>query len=309
MISFEISVKKRRLTADLLSVRNRMITIAYTHVGSDKTLQELAKALSKVELKNYPKASQKMREQVLFYAKKCKATLPKKTEKEDQDIMFPLVSRFFERNHVGQVIKQKVVYPTAQKFEENEKKAYIKTIIDTQFETGENAIFFLCSEHGDCAEDHLAYQGKLYVDRHWRKKVAKKEDKDKIQAFISMNQIKRMQWVIFRPVWMITRPNCRHYFQPLTAEEAMSESVSVLIAKYDMYHDVGQRGAFQSIEHPINKGWYTKSNVKSILNQYLDRLRMHKEMYEAHPNQELASQIRKDRLLVERWRRYYKINF
>ena len=64
-----------------------------------------------------------------------------------------------------------------------------------------------------------------------------------------------------------------------------------------------------AIACPIIKGWYTKSNVLSILNQYLERLRLHKAMYEEQPNAEILSQIRKDRVLVERWRKYLKANF
>lgn len=302
----QIADKKRKLISDLLTARNKMLAIAYRSIGSGETLQELAKRLNRVELRNQAKAINSMKGIVLRVSKKCKSTLPK--EEDDPNIIFPIIWGYFDRHQVPQGLKQKVVYPAAQKFEENEKKAYIEFLEERKFETGENAIFYLASEHDDCAEDHLPYQGKLYCDKHWRSKVANK-DKAAIQSFISSHQIKPMQWVISRPAWLITRPNCRHYFQPIPVEEAFTNTIPALIEKYQMHHEVGQRGSLQSIRHPINKGWYTKSNVMSILNQYLERLRLHKELYEAKQTQEMADQIRKDRLLVERWRRYLRVNF
>ena len=309
MKPWEIERKKNRLISELLSARNQMIVLAYRAVGSGQTLAQLAKSLKEVQLKNYPKTIENMRSRVLHFSKKAKAIVP---PDEEPDIIFPLVWRYFERNKIAQQIKQKDIYPTAQKFEEREKKAYIRVLLekpDMPYGLGQEKIFFLCSAHGDCAEDHLEWQGRLYVDKDWRKQVSDNMQKQKIQEFISANQIKKFQWVIGNPVWLITRPNCRHYFQPLTSEEAMSKSVPELISEYDMYHDIGVRAGMQSIRHPINKGWYTKSNVLSILNQYLERLRLHKAMYEEQPNAEILSQIRKDRVLVERWRKYLKANF
>lgn len=88
-------------------------------------------------------------------------------------------------------------------------------------------IFFIASAHADCADDHIDYQGKIYVKEDWQRYI-KPERIDEIQSFINKNNIATMEWVISKPVYFTTRPNCRHYFRPITIEQALNKSLNEL---------------------------------------------------------------------------------
>ena len=78
-------------------------------------------------------------------------------------------------------------------------------------------IFFLASSHADCADDHVDYQGKIYVKENWQRFI-KPEKIAEIQDFITKKDIKTMEWVIGKPV----------YFTPITIEQALKKSLKEL---------------------------------------------------------------------------------
>lgn len=90
-----------------------------------------------------------------------------------------------------------------------------------------NIIFFLCSTHGDPAKDHKAYQGKVYVDRFWRQKVSG-SDYYKVASYIKNHNIKTVQYIMGAPVWLTTRPYCKHYFIPLQTSAVLTSSANKL---------------------------------------------------------------------------------
>ncbi len=82
-------------------------------------------------------------------------------------------------------------------------------------------IFYLASEHPDCADDHKDYQGKIYIKDSWRTIIKQKELIPKIEAFINQKRIMTIEKAIAQPIWLSTRPNCRHYFTPITVQQAL----------------------------------------------------------------------------------------
>lgn len=101
-----------------------------------------------------------------------------------------------------------------------EKKAAVKE----ELRSG-NTIFFLCSSHKNCASDHIDYQGKIYVDRFWRQKVSGAEYRA-VASYISNRYVSTIQGVMGEPVYMTTRPYCKHYFIPLDTATVLSKSVN-----------------------------------------------------------------------------------
>lgn len=163
-------------------------------------------------------------------------------------------------------------------------------------------IFYLVSYHSDCATDHIPYQGKMYVDR-----TGLTQD-EKIEAD-KHGVIASFQEIIGAPVWLITRPNCRHYFVVLTLDEIKGKTNSELLRKYDMIHKIGPRNK-KTINHAINKGRYSETNVKSIIRQYERREFFHKALRKInHKDTELNKMLLKDKLLVEKWNDFYKNNY
>ena len=88
-------------------------------------------------------------------------------------------------------------------------------------------IFYLASEHADCADDHASYQGKLYVNEKWETIISDKDLKERVKSFIQKNNIQTLQWVKGKPVWFTTRPNCRHFLMPITIEQATGNLVDL----------------------------------------------------------------------------------
>lgn len=88
-------------------------------------------------------------------------------------------------------------------------------------------IFYLCSRHSNCAEDHTAYEGRLYYDRFWRTKYKGQPEwiQRKIQEFILRNKLLALQSIVKGPVWLTTRPYCKHFFTRVDTLEALTSKL------------------------------------------------------------------------------------
>ena len=140
-------------------------------------------------------------------------------------------------------------------------------------------IFYVASKHADSAKDHEPWQGRIYVDRYWHN-----YDTDgRLGKFIRENNIQTAQWVTGKPVWFITRPNCRHYFTNYTIEQILSGKYRIPNRK------IGDRRL------------QTPAGVN--LEYYENRLKMLLTLYKKHPTALLKKQIKKTRLLITKWRR------
>ena len=168
-----------------------------------------------------------------------------------------------------------------------EKEKVIKDTVKDARRAGN--IFYLCSKHDDCAEDHKDYQGKIYVDE-------KAQPTPQEWEYIKQNGIQSFQWVTFRPVWMTTRPHCRHYFKSLKTEDVLNHSVSQLIRNHRMHHKEGKY-EMQTIRYKTGK---------ETLRAYEERLRYHEYLYAIHKTETLRKLISKDKMLIKKWRDYLK---
>lgn len=88
---------------------------------------------------------------------------------------------------------------------------------DYQLEAGASLgiVFYLCSQHSDCAKDHIDYQGKIYYDEGYSSFGFKEDILDQIEKYISSHKLKSIQSVRDNEPYLTTRPNCRHYFEPI----------------------------------------------------------------------------------------------
>lgn len=84
-------------------------------------------------------------------------------------------------------------------------------------------VFFICSQHEKPAEDHRDYQGKIYVDRFWRTKVSGTMYYA-VSSYIKNHNVVTVQEIMREPVWLTTRPNCKHYFIPLQTASVLHRS-------------------------------------------------------------------------------------
>lgn len=208
---------------------------------------------------------------------------------------------------------KKAANSEARKAEEGMKESGAEEAINKARSQPVPAPFWIVSWHGDCAEDHEAWQGRLYFDSAWKSFVPQGE-RESVEAVIRSRGMKSIQWAMGRPVWMITRPNCRHYAEPVSADEAMKKTDSEILESHRMIHEIGPRGVRQTIRHSTRREWYTRENVESIIRQYEERLRALLAMAEQAKGlpltmQEIARDISKTRMLIAKWKRFLKEAF
>lgn len=109
-------------------------------------------------------------------------------------------------------------------------------------------IFYLCSYHSNPAVDHKDFQGTVYVDRFWRTKVSG-ADYYKVASYIKNRNIKTIQSIMGPPVYLTTRPYCKHYFTPMVTSEVLSSSPKALL-----HHS----GSFHYSKETANESYYDR---------------------------------------------------
>ena len=95
-------------------------------------------------------------------------------------------------------------------------------------------IFYACSSHSKPAKDHADYQGKIYVDRYWRKYctgTGPEWMEAAIEDFIQKNNIITVQKIMGPPVWLGTRSYCRHFFTPVSTLTVLTEQPKEYVRK------------------------------------------------------------------------------
>lgn len=92
----------------------------------------------------------------------------------------------------------------------------------------EDTVFFLCSAHINPAPDHKDYQGKIYYDMFWRQKVSGNEYRA-VYSYIKNHKLESVQGISDSPVYLTTRPYCRHYFIPLETSTVLSSSARKIL--------------------------------------------------------------------------------
>lgn len=222
----------------------------------------------------------------------------------------------FKKNKVDTNINQKILKITndietlekantiKEELKENRKN---KGVIDTRDfgYISVSKMFYLCSSHDDCAEDHLPYQGKMYIDEKWQSLVHSPQEKALIQLYISKHNIQSLQMVMDKPVWLITRPNCRHFFKALPTEEVLKYDIKVLTKNYKTHRAIGDRQYLQTLRHSTNKKWYEEiRNAELILEKYKERLNLHQELYKKFKSLLVKNAIQKDKMLIAKWNKY-----
>lgn len=129
----------------------------------------------------------------------------------------------------------------------------MKTRTDIQQDIGKNmisagqeagVIFYITSFYGDCAPDHVDYQGKIYVDENWES-LAPKDRLDEIRDYISSHKLMTVQEVSEKDPFLTTRPNCRHYFQYISIDEVLGAKTEDDVNKIRQERGLNSGGKYQ----------------------------------------------------------------
>ena len=95
-------------------------------------------------------------------------------------------------------------------------------------------IFYVCSKHSNPAPDHADYQGRVYVDRYWREKVTAAQYYP-VLSYIKNRGIMTVQEIMGEPVYLTTRPYCKHYFIPVATSTVLHQSEKKTVEQFGIH--------------------------------------------------------------------------
>lgn len=185
-------------------------------------------------------------------------------------------SRVYESMRKFIPFLEKIKNEIGKSIEIRDKRKYLDNLTD-------KGIFYLCSSHTDCAKDHLDYQGKMYVSTDWRSRCADEATKNRVRAYIRNHKCKTIEEIVGAPVYMTTRPNCRHYFIRMEVEEVMHNSINKLLREHKM------------IKNTVSSYEY------NMYRMYYERLRALLALRDICPCLELEKDISKTRRIMKKW--------
>lgn len=276
----KIAKQMRKSKKSLKKIRNSFSEILYEGLVNKKSIAEIQKEILKVHNSSEIK-SNKLCNFFLNLVKEIKKKIPKvqNNQKSLSMLVFQFMQKMKTYNTSNSIINKDVVERYEKiKMLELEKATNLKRKKETE------QIFYLISKHKDCAKDHIDYQGKLYVDDKWRMVLG---NDDEVQDFIIENDIKTFQWVTSKPVYMITRPYCRHFFKELTFKEVKKYNIDKLLKKNKMVFDEGK------------KEFQTKK-IRAI-EELKEMLAYYEKLYAIQKNELLELQIKKCKFLIKKY--------
>ena len=177
-------------------------------------------------------------------------------------------------------------YGYKEYMEMNVRTTIQQEIGEQQLETGKaaNVVFYISNVFGDSADDHADYQGQIYYDERYKSFNLNADIKTRIKEFIATNKIKSVQWVRDKPVYLTTRPNCRHTLTPISIDQALGNKPKELVR------------ALQ-----LQKGSYKDKNYQLTQEQRYNERMIRKFKARAEANDKLGYDSRQDKLRMRQW--------
>lgn len=194
------------------------------------------------------------------------------TKETDGIILATLLMKRFEKLRVYQRFISLVNQEVRNK-EASVKEKVIRQLTSYGIENREH--FALVSKHLDSAIDHADHQGKIYLLTN-----DLQESELLLARKIGIN--KTLSSVMHDKPYLITRPNCRHYFITLSESDIGDKSVDTLLKENKMITKVGSRV------------------IKNLRNNTSIKLNYYKELYKVRRVPYLAGRIKKLKELVEK---------
>ena len=198
--------------------------------------------------------------------------LKQDTKETDGIILATLLMKRFEKLRVYERFISLVNQEVRNK-EASVKEKIIRQLTSYGIENREH--FALVSKHLDSAIDHINYQGKIYL-------LTNDLQESELLLARRLGIEKTLTSVMHDKPYLITRPNCRHYFITLSESDIGSKSVDTLLKENKMITKVGSRV------------------IKNLRNNTSIKLNYYKELYKVRKTPYLASRIKKLKELVEK---------
>ena len=291
----------------LTQLKQTYLVTIYSGIVKQKSVKQIHKDLYDDTMRQ--KSQGLMLDKVMYNnAKKLTNKLKKEVKDEDDGLLLGIFAFKLLKKHKANEYLSQNQYNAVKDFEAKQKKEIIEDEIQYNREV-KGMVFYLASEHADSADDHRDFQGKMYIDKDWRDVIKDKKLRAQVVEYVRTNNIETLQKIMHRPVWLITRPNCRHYFKAVSVEEALNLSPQSLLKKYDMKTKIGDRSVLQTTAHRLRYEGYTRENIEGVIEKYRERLALHIQMNKVQTSPLLVNAIKKDKMLINKWNSYLKYHF
>lgn len=205
----DVNDKKIEIRANV----NAKKTIQELQTRVSATLNKLPTAIQKAQVKNITSIANKVGIQPQF----------KRMESLYEGIVSHTQTTSSLNNAPKIVYKDKRMVGFREYMNMNVRTTFQQSANEFQMQSAKDngLVFYLCSSHADCANDHADYQGKMYIDENWESIVNSEEERNQIEAYLLANKIETIQSVRDNAPYLVTRPNCRHYLMPVSTEEVV----------------------------------------------------------------------------------------
>lgn len=138
-----------------------------------------------------------------------------------------------------------------------------KNMVKAGLENG--VVFYICSYHGDCAPDHVDYQGKIYYDKNWKSNIQDVDLRQEIQEYIDKHSLMSIQKVMKEPVYLTSRPNCRHYFQYISIDEVLAINNEDELDEKRKELDLNSKGKYKPEKYEaLKEQRYNERRIRKI---------------------------------------------
>lgn len=280
--------------------RNRLLSNIFGDVIDNRPIGEIHAKIRKITaISGLP---QQYTKGIVDYAIKLSTKAKRQTKNMTPlDVAIGVYALFTKEQSYQRITK--ATNEILVKYEAEQKEITIQKEIEYNRKLENPRIFYLSSEHNDCALDHRDWQGKVYIDEKWESYVKDEDRKRQVRDYLRTHKVLTFQWVTSKPVWFITRPHCRHYFRALTIDDIIHKPLKKLITNYKMHQKIGKR-ITQTLAHPTNKKWYKVTNIENIISRYESRLQYHEALYSKRKLLDLKKAIEKDKFLIKKWKKY-----
>lgn len=150
----------------------------------------------------------------------------------------------------------------------NDRDRKLNLVKEMRTHRASTGVFYMSSMHSNPAPDHADWQGVVFVDRYWRSVLGDDEDtKKKVAAYIRNHDIVTVQDICGAPVYMITRPHCKHYMIPLDTDEVLNNGVNRIRTNHEKEvrvrtHNLNYRKKFYKFRDKVATVLKNKQNKK-----------------------------------------------
>jgi hypothetical protein len=177
-------------------------------------------------------------------------------------------------------------YGYKEYMEMNVRTTIQQEIGEQQLKSGKAAsvVFYIANFYGDSADDHAEYQGKIYYDERYKSFNLSADIKTQIAEFIRRERLKSVQWVRDKPVYLTTRPNCRHTLTPISIQQALGTNPKILLNALN-----------------LKQGSYKDKNYQLTQEQRYNERMIRKYKARAESNAKLGYSNAQDNMLVRQW--------